>query len=86
VRLIALDALARRQSHWALPHMLKALDDPFIINRQFARISIEELLDVQLSDHGYHFYMTAEERIEPLGKLRQLLLPENSADGTSPMP
>ena len=78
VRLIAVDALARSKSHWALPQMLDALDDPFIVNRQFARIGIESLFDIQLSDRGYRFYMTAEERIEPLRELRVELLSGNS--------
>ena len=75
VRLVAVDSLTRAKAHWALPDVLKALDDPFLINRQFARIGIERMLGISLGDFSYQFYMTAEEREEPLKKIRDKLLP-----------
>src|SRR5205823_5952240 len=75
VRLVAADALARAEARWALPELIRALDDPFLLNRQFARIGLEKMLRVKLSDFNYKFYQTHEERADPLQKLREHLLP-----------
>jgi predicted CXXCH cytochrome family protein len=75
VRLVAADSLTRANATWALPDVLKALDDPFLLNRQFARIGIERMLGILLSDFSYQFYMTPEERREPLRRIREKLLP-----------
>ncbi len=53
--------------------MINTLDDPFLLNRQFARRGFEELLGVKLLDYGYRFYMMPEERKQPMAKLRQIL-------------
>jgi hypothetical protein len=71
VRLIAADSLTRTKSFWAMDDLLKALDDPFLINRQFAGKGLEQLLDIDLEDYGYQFYMTADERSDSLKKLRK---------------
>ena len=78
VRLVAADSLARTKSTWALPHLIGALDDDFLLNRQFARICLEPMLGVTLSDFGYRFFMTKDERADPLRKLRAQLLPETT--------
>lgn len=75
VRLVAVDSLTRAKATWALPDVLQALDDPFLINRQFARIGIERMLEISLSDFSYQFYMTPEERKEPLKRICEELLP-----------
>ena len=75
MRLVGLDALARSQAGWALPRMLDALDDPFLVNRQFATRTIESWLKLSLSDFGYRFYMTAEQRRPVIQRLRQTLVP-----------
>ena len=75
VRLVAADALARADARWALPELLRALDDPFILNRQFARIGLEKMLKLKLSDFGYQFFQTPKERVDPIQKLREHLLP-----------
>lgn len=75
VRLVAADALARADARWALPELLRALDDPFILNRQFARIGLEKMLKLKLSDFGYQFFQTPKERVDPIKKLREHLLP-----------
>lgn len=75
VRLVAADALTRAEARWALPDLIGALDDPFVLNRQFVRIGLERMLKVKLSDFGYRFYQTREERVGPLRKLREQLLP-----------
>jgi predicted CXXCH cytochrome family protein len=70
VRLSAADALFRNQAKWSLEHLIEALDDAFLINRQFARVGLEKLLDIDLVEFGYRFYMTREERQKPLERLR----------------
>lgn len=77
VRLVAADSLARANATWALPDLITALDDPFLLNRQFARIGVERMLGIQLSQFAYRFSMTPEERKEPLKKMREQLLPAN---------
>ncbi len=79
VRQVATDSLTRQNADWALPELIAALDDPFRTNRQFARIGLERMLGIQLSDYGYQFYMTEEQRQEPLKRIREALLPEKSA-------
>jgi predicted CXXCH cytochrome family protein len=74
VRLVGADSLARAHDPQSLPQLLRALDDPFLINRQFAGRRLQEMLNVRLSDHGYRFYMTAEERETPLADLRKKFL------------
>ena len=73
VRLIGADALTRADSDWALPELIEALDDPILLNRQFARRGLENVLGVQLRDHGYEFYMTREERAVPMQRLRDAI-------------
>jgi predicted CXXCH cytochrome family protein len=70
VRLVAVEALTRAQDFQALPELINALDDPYLINRQFAYKGLQEMLDVRLTDFGYRFYMTREERRKPLADLR----------------
>jgi hypothetical protein len=74
VRLVAADALTRTHSEWALPELLEALDDPYLLNRQFARRGLERMLHVKLADYGYRFYMTPTERRGPIGRLREEFL------------
>jgi hypothetical protein len=73
VRLAATDAVARRRDRGALAALIGVLDDPFLLNRQFARIAIEDWLGVRLADHGYHFYMTPPERRGPIEAVRKAL-------------
>jgi predicted CXXCH cytochrome family protein len=70
VRLVAADALSRARDVKALPQLLDALDDPYLVNRQFACKGLEEMLDVRAADSGYHFWMTKGERRRPLADLR----------------
>ena len=70
IRLVAGAALARNDAKWAIDGLLDALDDPFLVNRQFGRVNLETMLGVRLEDFGYRFYMTPAERQPPLQKLR----------------
>ncbi|MCA9078760.1 MAG: hypothetical protein KDA93_27295 [Planctomycetaceae bacterium] len=78
VRQIAADALTRQEATWALSELFNALDDPYLLNRQFARIGLESMLDVELVKFGYRFYMTEDERHAPLEQIRDELLPKES--------
>lgn len=71
VRLVAVEAMTRHRDFWALPQLLDALDDPFLINRQFAYKGLQDMLNVRLSDFGYRFYLMKEERQIPLARLRK---------------
>ena len=78
VRKVAFDALFRTKSKWEQDTtiqntLINALDDPYLLNRQFARIHFEDMLGVPLKDSGYRFYMTPEEREQPMAKLREAL-------------
>jgi hypothetical protein len=73
VRLVAADALTRGHHADALPQLLDALDDPYLINRQFAQKGVEEMLHLQLGSYGYRFYMMSDERRDPLARLRSKL-------------
>ncbi|HXD86960.1 MAG TPA: HEAT repeat domain-containing protein [Urbifossiella sp.] len=70
VRLVAADALARTRDPRVVPELLDALDDPFLLNRQFAARDLQQMLGVRPADEGYRFFMTREERKEPLAALR----------------
>ncbi len=79
VRQVAADALARAGATWALPELIGALDDPFLLNRQFARIGLESMLGIKLSDFGYQFHMSLEQRQEPIERMRKALIPTNAS-------
>jgi hypothetical protein len=74
VRLVAAEAMSRVQDRKALPQLLDALDDPYLLNRQFALKGLEEMLNLRLEDFGYRFWMTPEERRKPLAELRSAIL------------
>ncbi len=78
VRKVAADALFRTKSRWdgdttIQNTLINALDDPYLINRQFASRGFESMLGVKLRDYGYRFYMTPEEREKPMAELRKVL-------------
>jgi hypothetical protein len=52
-----------------------SLDDPFLLNRQFAARSLEHWLGLSLADAGYRFVMTPEERRPAIDRLKRLLPP-----------
>lgn len=74
VRLVGVDALIRARDRQALPQLLDALDDPYLVNRQFAAKGLEEMLGVRLADFGYRIYQSAEERKRPLAEVRTKIL------------
>lgn len=70
VRLVAADALTRRRDRNALPKLIAALDDAYLVNRQFAARGLQRMLNIRLADAGYRFYLTRAEREAPLAALR----------------
>jgi hypothetical protein len=85
VRLVAAEAMTRNRDHWALPRLLDALDDPYLVNRQFAFKGLEDMLNVRLADFGYRFYTMKEERREPLARVRARFTPAaREAKSSSP--
>jgi predicted CXXCH cytochrome family protein len=79
VRLVGADALFRKGDVAMVPHLLAALDDPYLINRQFATKGLQEMLGVHLVDFGYRFYQSQEERRESLPAVRAACLGEGQA-------
>ena len=68
--------LARANARWALPELIKMLDSPYLLNRQFTLIGLERMLEIRLSDYGYEFYMFRDERFEPLKALWAEFVPD----------
>jgi predicted CXXCH cytochrome family protein len=75
VRLVAVEAMTRVHDSRSLPPLLEALDDPYLVNRQFAYKGLQEMLQVRLADFGYRIYQTKSERSKPLADLRAKLCP-----------
>jgi predicted CXXCH cytochrome family protein len=70
VRLVAVEAMTRARDFRSLPHLIDALDDSHLVNRQFAYKGLQEMLGVRLGDFGYRIYQTEAERRRPLADLR----------------
>jgi predicted CXXCH cytochrome family protein len=70
VRLVDICALGRSKDPNAVSLLVQALDDSYLLNRQFAQKQLEDLLGARLANFGYHFYMSKEERRQPLADLR----------------
>jgi hypothetical protein len=73
VRLVASDALARGKATWATPYLIDALDDAYLLNRQFAQIALEKMLGVDVRQYGYRHYLSPDERRDPLERIRTAL-------------
>jgi hypothetical protein len=71
VRLVGAEALTREDSRWALPELIEALDDPYLLNRQFATKGLQQMLDTRLEDFGYRFYMMPQERREAIRRIQE---------------
>ena len=78
VRLVAADSIATRRAFWALPELVELLDDEFLLNRQFTQAGIEDMLGIRLEDYGYRFYMSRNERRQPLTRIREALIEKRS--------
>ena len=65
--------MAKANARWALPELIEALDDPYLINRRFTEIRLEEMLGTNLRTLGYHFYQLKSERELPMQTIRAAL-------------
>jgi predicted CXXCH cytochrome family protein len=71
-RLVATEAFGRQAAQWGLSAVIELLDDPYLLNRQFAQKAVETLTGVQLDEsEGYWYYMTADERQPLIEALRK---------------
>ncbi|QDT49019.1 Doubled CXXCH motif (Paired_CXXCH_1) [Symmachiella dynata] len=76
-RLIGVDALTKANAQWALTDLINALDDPYLINRQFAQQGLETMLDIDLDTLNYKYYQLGREsRKASLDRIRRSLLPQ----------
>lgn len=70
-RLAAIDALGKAQAEWATSALIEALDDPFLVNRRLAQLSVVRLLNIKLEQFGYHHYQSSEQRRESISRIRK---------------
>jgi predicted CXXCH cytochrome family protein len=75
VRLVGVDAMARSCDKAAIPRLLDALDDPFLLNRQFAMKRLQDAFGIRASDFEYRYYLSAIERRDPLTAMRDKVAP-----------
>lgn len=74
-RLVAAEAAAREAATWMMPAIAAMLDDPYLLNRQFAQTNLEKLLGKDLNkEFGYWFYMTPDERRGPISAIKKAVL------------
>ncbi|GAB5402668.1 MAG: hypothetical protein Aurels2KO_08990 [Aureliella sp.] len=77
-RLVAAEAFARQQARWGLAAVITLLDDPYLLNRQFAQTSVESIADVDLNKRfGYWYFMTPQQRKPIIAKIRASLIDLN---------
>ena len=65
-RLVGADVLLKAKADWALPLVLKTLDDPYMEIRQFTVQRLRDYFGIDPDNYGYKLYMTEAERKEPL--------------------
>jgi hypothetical protein len=82
VRLVAIEALIRAGDTPALPQLVDALDDPYLVNREFACKGLQDMLGLRLHDFGYRVALSRMERRQPVDALRARLgIPHQGAPG-----
>ena len=69
-RMVAAWMLSEAKATWALPELIGALDDGLLLNRQFAQVGFEKMMNVRLEEFGYRFTLSEKEREQPLARLR----------------
>lgn len=68
-RIVGADVLLKARAEWALPELLKTLDDPYMEIRQFTVQRLRDNFDIDTDDYAYKLYMTKDERAAPLQKM-----------------
>ncbi len=86
VRLAGSQAMFKQKAAWAMPGLVRMLNDPYLINRQFTQKSFLEEFGLDLTQMGYRFTMTEEERKTPIARIRQALMQQAAAPQTAPAP
>ncbi len=77
-RLVAAAAFGRQEARWGLAAVIALLDDPYLLNRQFAQTSVESIASVDLNEEfGYWYFMTPQERQPIIAKIRAALVVAN---------
>lgn len=69
-RLVTTEAFAVQKAQWGLPNVIGLLDDPYMLNRQFAQTAVESLTGRELKEFNYWFYMTKEERASAIERIQ----------------
>lgn len=69
-RLVTVEAFAVQNAKWGLPNVIGLLDDPYLLNRQFAQTAVESLTGRELKEFNYWFYMTKEERASAIEHIK----------------
>jgi hypothetical protein len=77
IRLLGADAACRQNDRNLLAEIVKMLDDPSMINRQFTASRLEEMLEIDLKEFGYRFYDSPTQRTEPMKAIRRRILNKN---------
>ena len=70
-RLVAADVLLKAKARWALPQVIRALDDPYFVNRLFTLQRLEDYLAIYPQRYGYEPHMTASERVDPIRRVHE---------------
>ena len=78
VRLIGAISLIKTANPAFLPDAKKALDDPYLINRQFAMKALDEVFHLKSVLLGYRFYQSKTERSEPLKRFDEWIQKEKA--------
>ena len=78
VRLIGAISLIKTANPAFLPDAKKALDDPYLINRQFAIKALDEVFHLKSVLLGYRFYQSKTERSEPLKRFDEWIQKEKA--------
>jgi len=86
VRLAGSQAMFEQKAAWAMPGLVRMLNDPYLINRQFTQKSFLEEFGLDLTQMGYRFTMTEEERKTPIARIRQALMQQATVSQPSPAP
>lgn len=73
-RLVVAAAIQQKGANWALPDIIPLLDDPYLMNRQFAQLCVESLSGSKLDERfGYWYYMSGAERTKLVSLISQEL-------------
>jgi hypothetical protein len=73
-RLVAAATYGQQKRPDCLPALLSILDDPYLLNRQFGQLAVEEIVGQPLERLGYRFTFSPEERAAVLPRLRAALV------------